>query len=72
MVDIPSPTVEIRRGKKERNHGKNIMVCPITIRATIIKLKFDMVEHNISSSSRTKFGPDGQRRWVQKLPTFNS
>jgi len=39
MVDIQSPTAEIRRGKKEerkkeeeegRNHGKNIMACPIT------------------------------------------
>jgi len=30
MVDIQSPTAEIRRRKKERNRGKNIMVCPIT------------------------------------------
>jgi len=34
MVDIQSPTAEIRRGKKERRKiettGKNIMVCPIT------------------------------------------
>jgi len=33
MVDIQSPTAEIRQGKKEeedRNHGKNIMVCRIT------------------------------------------
>jgi len=34
MVDIQSPTAEIRQGKKEeerrRNQGKNIMVCPIT------------------------------------------
>jgi len=36
MVDIQSPTAEIRRGKKkeerkkERNHrAKNIMACPI-------------------------------------------
>jgi len=32
MVDIQSPTAEIRQGKKEeeedRNHGKNIMACP--------------------------------------------
>jgi len=34
MVDIQSPNAEIRQGKKkkkkDRNHGKNIMVCPIT------------------------------------------
>jgi len=38
MVDIQSPTAEIRRGKKkkkkkkkeERNRMKNIMVCPIS------------------------------------------
>jgi len=35
MVDIQSPTAEIRRGKKERKKEKkkqdeNIMVCPIT------------------------------------------
>jgi len=38
MVDIQSPTAEIRRGKKEEDRrrrrkklqGKNIMVCPIT------------------------------------------
>jgi len=36
MVDIQSPTAEIRRGKteeeeeEERNHGRNIMACPIT------------------------------------------
>jgi len=36
MVDIQSPTAEIRRGKKkeeeeDRKHrAKNIMVCPIT------------------------------------------
>ena len=37
IVDIHSPTVEIRRGKKEKERrrrqkpqGKNIMVCPIT------------------------------------------
>jgi len=34
MVDIQSPTAEIRRGKKEEERqkpqGKNIMVCPIT------------------------------------------
>jgi len=35
MVDIQSPTAEIRRGKKERRKKKkkqdeNIMVCPIT------------------------------------------
>ena len=38
MVDIQSPTAEIRRGKKKRrkkidrkkSQGKNIMVCPIT------------------------------------------
>jgi len=32
MVDIQSPTAEIRRGKKDRKklQGKNIMVCPIT------------------------------------------
>jgi len=34
MVDIQSPTAEIRRGKKERKMNKpqheNIMVCPIT------------------------------------------
>jgi len=41
MVDIQSPTAEIRRGKKEeeedrkKSQGKNIMVCPIN-RATII------------------------------------
>jgi len=36
MVDIQSPTAEIRRGKKRRKkidgkklQGKNIMVCPI-------------------------------------------
>ena len=30
MVDIQSPTAEIRRGKKKRrSQGKNIMVCPI-------------------------------------------
>jgi len=38
MVDIQSPTAEIRRGKKKKKiegrrkklQGKNIMVCPIT------------------------------------------
>jgi len=35
MVDIQSPTAEIRRGKKEDRRRKklqdeNIMVCPIT------------------------------------------
>ena len=36
MVDIQSPTAEIRRGKKrrknkiERNQGKNVMACPIS------------------------------------------
>jgi len=33
MVDIQSPTAEIRRGKKRRKKKKqdeNIMVCPIT------------------------------------------
>jgi len=37
MVDIQSPTAEIRRGKKRRRRRKkkkkqdeNIMVCPIT------------------------------------------
>jgi len=36
MVNIQSPTAEIRRGKKERRRRKkkkqdeNIMVCPIT------------------------------------------
>jgi len=36
MVDIQSPTAEIRRGKKEEERKKkkpqdeNIMVCPIT------------------------------------------
>jgi len=34
MVDIQSPTAEIRRGKKEEDRKKlqdeNIMVCPIT------------------------------------------
>jgi len=32
MVDIQSPTAQIRQGKKERRHksqGKNIMVCPV-------------------------------------------
>ena len=39
MVDIQSSTAEIRRGKKKRrqkSQGKNIMVCSITYRATII------------------------------------
>jgi len=34
MVNIQSPTAEIRRGKKERRRKKkqdeNIMVCPVT------------------------------------------
>jgi len=36
MVDIQSPTVEIRRGKKKKEEERkkkqdeNIMVCPIT------------------------------------------
>jgi len=35
MVNIQSPTAEIRRGKKEeeerrKKHDENIMVCPIT------------------------------------------
>jgi len=36
MVDIQSPTAEIRRGKKEeeerqkKQQDENIMVCPIT------------------------------------------
>jgi len=32
MVNIQSPTAEIRRGKKERKkkQDENIMVCPIT------------------------------------------
>jgi len=37
MVNIQSPTAEIRRGKKrkkkedrKKSQGKNIMVCPIT------------------------------------------
>ena len=42
MADIQSATAEIRRGikkkKEERNHSKNIMVCPIPYRATIIKI----------------------------------
>jgi len=33
MVDIQSPTAEIRHGKKEeeryKSQGKNIMACPI-------------------------------------------
>jgi len=32
IVDIQSVAAEIKRGKKEeeeRNHGKNIMACPI-------------------------------------------
>jgi len=45
MVNIQSPTAEIRRGKKKKERKKkerkkqdeNIMVCPITYRATIIK-----------------------------------
>jgi len=43
MVDIQSAATEIRRGKKrketkiERNHGKNIMVCPIRRAAIIMK-----------------------------------
>jgi len=40
MVNIQSPTAEIRRGKKEEERKKqdeNIMVCHITLhRATII------------------------------------
>jgi len=39
MVDVQSPTIEIRRGKKEKKieiTGKNIMVCPIIHMATII------------------------------------
>ena len=42
MVDIQSTAAEIRRGKKDRRkkkpQGKNIMVCPITYRATIMSL----------------------------------
>jgi len=33
MVDIQSPTAEIRRGKKDRRYksqGRNIIACPIT------------------------------------------
>jgi len=35
MAHIQSATAEIRRGKKDRkiekrNHGKNVMACPIT------------------------------------------
>ena len=44
MVDIQSLTAEIRRGKKKKKERKieepqheNIMVCPITYRATIMK-----------------------------------
>jgi len=43
MTDIQSATVEIRLGKKEQRRkkkkkpqGKNVMVCPIFHRATII------------------------------------
>jgi len=35
MADIQSGTAEIRRGKKNKQQGKNIMVCPFH-RATII------------------------------------
>jgi len=42
MVDIQSPTAEIREGKKKRNkerkkklQGKNIMACPIPYGAAI-------------------------------------
>jgi len=30
MVNIQSPTAEIRRGKKKKKQDENIMVCPIT------------------------------------------
>jgi len=45
MVNIQSPTAEIRRGKKKKKkkerrkkQDENIMVCPITYRATIITI----------------------------------
>ena len=53
VVDIQSPIAEIRRGKKERKKplGKNIMVCPITYRATIIGLKLEIGKQVIDKSS---------------------
>jgi len=42
MVDIQSPTAEVRRGKKkkeeERNHRAKIMACPILHRAAIKRI----------------------------------
>jgi len=50
MVDIQSAAAEIRRGKEKKiedrnNRAKNIMVCPITYRATIIKLGSSLINN---------------------------
>jgi len=53
MVNIQSPTAEIRRGKKEeerrrrKKQDENIMVCPITYRATIIKIETTAAKYNV-------------------------
>ena len=57
MVDIQSPTAEIRWGKKERQkpHGKNIIVCPITVHtATIKNLQF--INGNRSKTTKSLKG----------------
>jgi len=59
MVNIQSPTAEIRRGKKRRKKKKkkknkpqheNIMVCPITYRATITMMTVRKIKGKIIST----------------------
>jgi len=55
MVDIQSPTAEIRRGKKEEDRkkslGKNIMACP---RAAIKKQNGSSKNVSVSCKSNSK------------------
>jgi len=41
MVDIQSPTAEIRRGKKERRNRMKIYMVSLLHRATIIRKSFN-------------------------------
>jgi len=49
MTDIQSATAEIRRGKKEdrRNHGKNIMACPLLWAAIKQKIETTGQKYNV-------------------------
>jgi len=60
MVDVQSPTAEIRRGKKrnkkkkkkKKKQDENIMVCPITYRATITSNNCAMQENRCKTHSK--------------------